>query len=203
MMNAQEMREAFTALFEKINLNRNQDALERFVDTLVMIGQTPGLPEKRQEVVRRSLRRAGRTQSIRELEELAAAAEKFVKAVEALHAPAMHALAWADVRNINNEPFLQADRGLAEKARAARAFLDETVGIERPQDLRPKVIAGLVVKAYGELYGGRPDLPNQSPGLEKLLAEVFAILGIRASAKAALRAAEVMQRATASRRIMQ
>jgi hypothetical protein len=187
-VNAEEMRAALVIAFEELGVTGDQSALHRLIDQLVTIGQAPGLSEERQEIVRRSLRWAGRAASAKELERLAEATEAQVARIEALHRPATSALAKAGARNVNDEFFLHAQRQLAAKARAAKALIED-VGLKRTPDLRPRMVAGLVASAYEKFLGRHADLPNQSHGLEGLVQKVFKIMGLRATAKAALRAA--------------
>jgi hypothetical protein len=205
-MNAEEMRAALEAAFEKRGMLRMPQKYEKAlgdprlwidakISTLLSFAAPGLLLVERQKVVLRSLRRSAVKEAQRELDRVANAAEKYVVAIDALRYQATAALAKAGVLNINHEPFLQAVRAVAAKARTAKALIEAKGGLEHPRDLRSQSIAGTVAGAYEEIWGGNASLPGQTPGLEKLIEEVFDILGIRTmagrrpNARAALRAA--------------
>ena len=185
------MRAALRMVFEKRHVPADKlPALEAVLRDLVTIWQTPGLSEERIKVVHRSLRKAGVKETVRELYQLAGITERLIAAIEALHTPARDALARAGV--IGHGPFLQVLREQAARTRIAAKEPIREVGLDRTQDMRPAFVAGLVARGYEEIWGGRAELPvghGGAPGLEGLIAEVFATLRLRASAKAALRAA--------------
>ena len=164
-MNRTEMWTALEAAFETRGMSdAKRSALTRTLHLLVGIGQTPGLSVERQKVVLRSLRRLGAKEARCELDRLANAADKFVEAIEALHAPSTAALARAGVFNVNDEPSLEAYRALAGKASTAKALVESDNGLKRPRDLRPQMVAYIIANAYEEIWGGNVNLPGPDAG---------------------------------------
>ena len=166
---------------------RLMTALDRLTLIAAQI-KNPPKPAPRVE----QFRQVGRESARRELDKLAEAAERVIRCVDALHQPAI--LALAD-RGIMRGHVIRGARSLAAEARAADISRVPTVaGRGRPKNNLSIVVAATVVRDFERLTGARADLPADAPaedvrGLTSLVADVFKGMGIKANAKAAIKAA--------------
>jgi hypothetical protein len=137
-------------------------------------------------------REVGRKATRKELDKLAAAAKAVVACVDALHKPAI--LALAD-RGVMREPILRWARSLVEGAQNTDVSgVSIAAGTGRPGNNLATVVAANVIRDFERLTGGRADFPADSVkggsrGLVPLVRDVFAALAIKADAKASVSAA--------------
>jgi hypothetical protein len=136
--------------------------------------------------------------TVDELRRVSLTARDFREALSGLHRPGIYA---QHARGI--DPHWRSDERMIELRRiedaASAAAQDIEAMSEWPYERqRPRsqgssrTVAGVVVNTYEEIFGGKADLPARAggcPGLEKICAEIFVILGIKAHPKAAIRAA--------------
>ncbi len=136
-------------------------------------------------------RKVGRTRARLELDKLAEAAETVIRRVDTLHEPAI--LALADL-GIMRGHVISLARSIALSARAADVSgVSAVAGRGKPKNNRAIGLACTVIFDFERLMGQRADLPvdvaGGARGLELLVADIFEAVGIKASAKAAVRAA--------------
>ena len=165
--------------------------LTEMLDRLTIIAATVANPPKPAPRIEQ-YRDVGRNSSRRELDKLAEAAETVIRCVDALHQPAILALAG---RGMMRAPIVQSIRKLADEARAADVSGDPAVaGRTRPKNDLARGVAANVIGDFERLTGARADLPADAPvgggrGLAPLVTQVFKAMGIKANAKAAIKAA--------------
>jgi hypothetical protein len=187
-MNGEEMRAALIAAFDKLEVLGPPAKLEAIINGLLAIGSAPVLDDHEREVTLRSFREVGSRQTRAELNRLFRAAEKLGNAIEALHQPAILALADAGCCP-DRKSITSALRKLAGKAHDATAYVkNREPNLSHRRDRRALVVARIIVDRYEELFGRRTDLPGQSPGLAGLIKDVFAVIGVPGNHVAALQA---------------
>jgi hypothetical protein len=139
-------------------------------------------------------RKVGRVAAKKELDDLALAAEKLTKRLEALSATAINALGG---RHIMNPIARQTDylRDLATVVRDADVnSAPDAVEKGRPANERATYVASIIIGAFESITGHNADLPanrdkKRTHGLLPLAREIFPLLGIKCNAKAAVEAA--------------
>lgn len=192
-----EIKVAIEAAFNRVRAppTNKLDELQRAVDLLASMAlAAPSTAPSR--VLLRSFSVVGHATSLRELDDIASAIDRLVKAGESLHRPAIVALADQNIAPRRLRDIIAALAEIAPQIRRAKARVppNPAVGARgRPRNNRAIVTARVIIDAYGRIFGSDPRLPAHAaggmPGLLALTTAIFKIIGIKAQPAAALKTA--------------
>jgi hypothetical protein len=145
----------------------------------------------------RLTRKVGRKTARKELDDFADQAEKFVECFYNLSGTAITALGGPHIVKAS-EPKMKWLLECAEVARKAK--VDDARDPGASKNRRANYAAGIVIHVFESMTGYAVDRSskNKQRGLEPLVRTIFSVLGIEATAKAAIDAAERWQRSNLS-----